>query len=88
VPAGEGAARIIGLDDLYLDRVRQATVDERENRVEFASALAVAAAAYDRIDWQYVTEALRASLATDPYLGVRMRGVDARVRRRVRRTLR
>ena len=46
VPVGNGAARVIGLDDLYLDRLRQATIDERGERVEFNSALAVAAARY------------------------------------------
>jgi hypothetical protein len=36
---GPGAARIIGLDDLYLDRLRQATVDERREGSSFSPLL-------------------------------------------------
>src|SRR2546425_594437 len=57
-PVGGGAARIIGLDDLYLDRLRQATVDERREGIEFHSALAVVAARYEEIDLRYVRRRL------------------------------
>ena len=84
---GEGSARIIGLDDLYLDRIRQATVSEDDHRVEFRSALAVAAAGFDRIDWRYVSKAITRTVDHDRFLGERMRNVDRRVRRRVRRAM-
>ncbi len=54
---GPGRARIIGLDDLYLDRLRRSTVSEFEG-IEFHSALAVAAAAFENVDWGYVRSRL------------------------------
>jgi hypothetical protein len=47
---GPGRCRIIGLEDLYLDRLRQATIDERREGVAFKSALAVVAARFEDID--------------------------------------
>jgi hypothetical protein len=84
---GSGRVAIIGVDDLYLDRVRQATAPRGEKSIEFNSALAVAAAAYDRIDWRYVQRRLRETEAEDPVLGASMRRVDSKVRRAVRRAL-
>ncbi len=84
---GEGSARIIGLDDLYLDRVRQATVSEDDERVEYRSALAVAAAGFDRIDWRYVSKVITTTVERDRFLGELMRKVDRRIRRRVRRAM-
>jgi hypothetical protein len=78
-----GVARVIGLDDLYLDRLRQATMSVREG-VEFRSALAVAAARYDDIDWRYVRRRLNEIERSDPSLANEMRKIDSRIRRRVR----
>lgn len=83
---GPGRPRIIGLDDLYLDRLRQATMSTHEG-VEFHSALAVVAAAYDEIDWRYVRNRLRTIANDDPTVGESMKRVDSRIRRRVRRAL-
>jgi hypothetical protein len=79
-----GTAAVIGLDDLYLDRIRRATVSQSERTTEFRSALAVAATTFDRIDWRYVERRIRATVERDPRLGVAMRGVDRRVRWAVR----
>jgi hypothetical protein len=88
VRIGPGTAAIIGVDDLYLDRLRQATAPPRPDAsVEFHSALAVAAGAFDRIDRRYVLRRIREIERTDPPLGHRMRTLDARIRRRVRRAL-
>jgi hypothetical protein len=54
--------------------------------VEVHSTLAVAAAAYDEIDWQYVRNRLR-TFANDDPMGESMKRVDSRIRRRVRRAL-
>jgi hypothetical protein len=78
---------LIGVDDLYLDRVRQATANDRESSIEFRSALAVAAATYDRIDWRYVSRHIGQARREDPPLGDHMRRIDSRIRRRVRRSL-
>lgn len=86
VRAGTGTARIIGLDDLYLDRLRQATVSESREGVEFASAHAVAAACKDRFDTRYLTQRMRAIDAIEPGIGSAMRRIDQKIRRRIRRT--
>ena len=80
---GPGRARIIGLDDLYLDRLRQSTVTEYEG-IEFHSALAVAAAAFENVDWGYVRSRLSGIARADPSLARTMRANDRRIRRRAR----
>lgn len=88
VRVGRGTAAIIGVDDLYVDRLRQATAPFRpEGSVEFHSALAVAAGAFDRIDRRYVLRRIRYIERSDPPLGRQMRALDTRIRRRVRRAL-
>ena len=62
-------------------------MSEDDERVEFRSALAVAAAGFDRIDWRYVSTVITRTLGRDPFLGERMRKVDRRIRRRVRRVM-
>jgi hypothetical protein len=84
---GSGTARLIGVDDLYLDRLKQATMNEDREGVEFHSALAVAAANLEAIDWTYVSERIRRVLETDRALGEPMRRLDSRIRRRARRRL-
>ncbi|MEX2554633.1 MAG: hypothetical protein WEB06_03270 [Actinomycetota bacterium] len=77
-----GAARIIGVDDLYLDRLRQATMNEDIEDVHFQSTLAVAAACFDVIDWRYVRSRLAAIEETDRTVGSAMKRINTRVRRR------
>jgi hypothetical protein len=86
-PVGPGRARIIGVDDLYLDRLRQATIAERREGIEFHSALAVVAACDELIDWSYVGHRLKTiRLQKDP-IGDTMRRLDSKIRSRVRRKL-
>jgi transcriptional regulator with XRE-family HTH domain len=85
--AGEASVRIIGVDDLYLDRVRQATVNEPVEGIEFHSALAVAAGAFEEIDWRYVSAQISATRRRGELLGGSMSRIDRRIRRRVRRAL-
>ena len=87
VKVSSGTAAIIGVDDLYLDRLRQATTQTSEESVEFRSALAVAAGALERVDRRYVLRRIRAIERADPSLGRRMRNADSRIRVRVRKTL-
>lgn len=86
---GGGTAAIIGVDDLYLDRLRQATapISNVEGSIEFHSALAVAAGAFDRIDRRYVLRRIREIEHSEGRIGQRMRELDSRIRRRVRRAL-
>jgi hypothetical protein len=88
IRVGGGVAAVIGVDDLYLDRLRQATAPLRpEGSVELQSALAVAAGAHDRIDRRYVLRRIGEIERADPALGRRMRSLDSRIRRRVSRAL-
>jgi hypothetical protein len=87
VRAGTGVARVIGLDDLYLDRLRQATIDEHSEGVEYHSALAVVAARFDDLDWTYVGARIAEITLQEQRVGQSMRRMDRRLRRRVRRAL-
>lgn len=84
---GEGKARIIGVDDLYLDRVRQATLAEGRDDIHFDSALAVAVTCFEAIDWPYVDDRIITAEAEERLVGEAMARVDARVRRRAREVL-
>jgi hypothetical protein len=84
-PAGPGYAPIISVEDLYLDRVRQSTMDSPNTELgTYQSALAIAASNYDRMDWTYIDEAIRAERDVAPE---KMEEIDTRVRRTVRRRL-
>lgn len=87
VAIARGSARMIGLDDLYLDRLRQATMIEGREGVEFLSALAVAAARMDAFDTRYLARRLSAIEGSEPEIGSAMRRIDRRIRARVRRRL-
>lgn len=82
--AGGGAARIIGIDDLYLDRLRQATMNETVEDVHFNSALAVCAAGYESIDWRYVRKRIATIHAENALVADAMRRLNAKIRRRAR----
>jgi hypothetical protein len=86
---GGGTVAIIGIDDLYLDRLRQATAPRAnvEGSIEFHSALAVAAGGSDRIDRRYVLRRIREIEKTEGRVGRAMRSLDTRIRRLVRRSL-
>ena len=89
IQVGGGTALMIGIDDLYLDRLRQATATlaNVEGSIEFHSALAVAAGGLDRIDRRYVLARIRQIERSEGGIGERMRQLDSRIRRRVRRAL-
>jgi hypothetical protein len=84
---GPGRARIIGLDDLYLDRLRQATMNEAREGVEFHSALAVVASRYEDIDWPYVRAGINRIREREGLVGDMMKRIDSRIRRRARRVI-
>lgn len=87
VQVGGGSARIIGLDDLYLDRVRQATATGSENNVPFQSALAIAAARYVDMDWKYIQRKLHAINRQEPMVGREMLRVNRGIRSKARRAI-
>jgi hypothetical protein len=84
---GGGVAVIIGLDDLYIDRLRQATTTGLTTRVEFKSALAVASARFEAIDWKHVSRRISSITKTEPSVGVEMKRLNSLIRRQVRKAL-
>jgi hypothetical protein len=85
IPVGGGHAVVIGLDDLYLDRLRQATANEgTENDIAFQGALAVAAARYEEMDWRYVKSRIEEITRGDRMVGEAMKRIDRLLRRRAR----
>lgn len=84
---GSGMAVIIGLDDLYLDRLRQATLKSHESSAEFQSAWAVVSSRYEDVDWPYVDKRVAAVSESEPIVGDEMKRIDSLLRRRARRKL-
>jgi hypothetical protein len=84
---GGRSVRIIGLDDLYVDRLKQATVNAPEEDIHLHSALAVAASRYVDINWAYVAKRIATTLRVEPHVGQAMRRVNRRIRSRARRSL-
>jgi hypothetical protein len=87
VHVGDGIARLIGLDDLYLDRLKQSTAFEGSEGVEFMSALAVAVTRYEDIDWPYVGGHIEQEVRDDPSLGHSLRRLNRKLRQRARRVI-
>ena len=87
VDVGGGTAAIIGVDDLYVDRLRQATapIADVEGSIEFHSALAVATGAFERLDRKYVLRRIRGIEAREGRIGTTMRRLDSRIRRLAKR---
>jgi len=75
---------MIGCEDLYLDRVRQATVSWPREDVSFDAALEVAITNFSRMDWLYVRDRIRKTETTEQKVGQAMAGVHRRVRSRAR----
>jgi hypothetical protein len=89
VDLGDGTAAIIGVDDLYLDRLRQAaaTIANVEGSIEFHSALAVATGAFERLDRRYVLRRIRVIEKRKGRIGERMRRLDRRIRHLAKRSM-
>jgi hypothetical protein len=83
IQVGTGAARMIGREDLYVDRLLQATADTGES-IRVKSALAIAVANYEVMDWPYVAARLRDIGQRDSFLRDSARKIDSKVRRRAR----
>lgn len=87
VEIGSGRARLIGIEDLYLDRVRQATMDESDGSIPFTGAVAIAATCFEEVDWTYVRIRLKQILGTEPVVGGSMLRIERRIRRRARQAI-
>lgn len=89
VDLGPGTVAIIGVDDLYLDRLKQATapISSVEGSIEFHSALAVATGAFERLDRRYVLRRIREVEQREGRIGERMRRLDRRIRHLAKRSM-
>ena len=76
---------MISCEDLYLDRVRQATVSWPREDVSFDAALELALTNYVTMDWDYVRRRVRESATSERTVGSLMVSVSRRVRSRARR---
>jgi hypothetical protein len=77
---------IISCEDLYLDRVRQATVSYPREDTSFDGALEIALTNYGTMDWDYVRDRLRRLAASGAGVGDVMIAVNRRARARARRS--
>jgi len=76
---------MISCEDLYLDRIRQATVSWPRENVSFDRALEVALTNYTTMDWDYVRDRIKSTILAERVVGTMMAGINRRVRSRVRR---
>ena len=76
---------MISCEDLYLDRVRQATVSWPREDVSFDAALELALTNYITIDWDYIRGRLRTAVSSERTVGTLMASINRRVRTRARR---
>jgi len=76
---------MISCEDLYLDRIRHATVSWPREDVSFDGALEVALTNYTTMDWDHVRDRIRSATLAERVVGTMMAGINRRVRSRVRR---
>jgi hypothetical protein len=85
IKVGGVSVLMISCEDLYLDRVRQATNPWPREDVSFDGALEIALTNYVRLDWDYVRARIKVVESTEQNVGTIMVGVNRRVRSRARR---
>lgn len=78
------SVKVIGIDDLYLDRLRQSTSTENPRDTQFASVLAVLATNWDELDWKYINGRIAEIVANQPALGKSMMKMNQLARRQAR----
>jgi len=84
---GEVVVKVIGIDDLYLDRLGQSTSTMNVRDQHFSSLLAVALTNWDKLDWRYIDARIAETARAKPALGDSMRTMHRRCRRAARNAL-
>lgn len=79
--------KVIGVDDLYLDRLGQSTATMNIRDQHFSSLLAVALTNWDTLDWRYIEKRIAEVAKATPALGQSMRTMHRRCRRVARNAL-
>jgi hypothetical protein len=87
VTIGSAMVKIIGVDDLYLDRLGQSTSTMNVEDQHFSSLIAVALTNWEKLDWGYIEARVKETVETNPALGESMRTMHRRCRRRARNAL-
>lgn len=78
---------MISCEDLYLDRIRQATASWPREDVSFDAALEIAITNYATMAWDYVRDRIAALVPSERKVGSLMVGINRRVRSRARRAI-
>lgn len=86
VKVGGVSILMISCEDLYLDRIRQATVSWPREDVSFDAALELTLTNYLTMDWDYIGGRVRAAASSERQVATLMASVNRRVRSRVRRS--
>ena len=86
VKVGGVSILMISCEDLYLDRIRQATMSWPREDVSFDAALELALTNYLTMDWDYIRGRLRTAASSERQVATLMASVNRRVRSRARRT--
>lgn len=79
--------KVIGVDDLYLDRLGQTTATENVRDQHFASLMAIALTNWDSLDWRYIEARITETTKRNPPLAKSMRTMHRRCLRKVRQAL-
>jgi hypothetical protein len=79
--------KIIGVDDLYLDRLGQSTSTMNVRDQHYSSLLAVALTNWDKLDWGYIESRIAETTSVNADLGDSMRTMHRRCRRAARNAL-
>jgi hypothetical protein len=79
--------KIIGVDDLYLDRLGQSTSTMNVRDQHFSSLLAVALTNWDKLDWRYIGRRVAEITKEKPDLGASMKTMHRKCRRAARNAL-
>lgn len=80
----QAQVHMIGVDDLYLDRLGQATATMNVRDMHFASLVAVAVTNWSELDSGYITRRIREIESQNPLLGSAMNSMHRRCARKVR----
>ncbi|HEX9697287.1 MAG TPA: hypothetical protein VGB64_13360 [Actinomycetota bacterium] len=84
---GGADVKVIGVDDLYLDRLRQLTANPTGRSREYMSAMAIVSARYEDLDYDYIERRLEEVSRNEPKLVEQMRSLDRRINREARKRI-
>lgn len=87
IKAGGVDVLIISREEIYLDRVRQATVGWPHEDISFDGALEIALTNFQQMDWTYVRSRIDRIPGGEANVREAMKAVNRRVRSRARRAL-